>query len=208
MEKNCALCGKKIGLMNGHIQNNSSTVVFCDKCNETAVALKHYAKYNKEKYREAHTYFENYINSNKYPDQVIDVIKNYFIEAEQLRQKANELELHKELANKMMMTSGYNFEGYRIVKYIDIISSEVVLGTGLASNLNAKFADISGGESDAYTAKLDLAREKANEKLRKEAVTRNGNAIIGIHIDYVIFSNDLIGVMISGTAVEIKVINE
>lgn len=32
--------------------------------------------------------------------------------------------------NNFFITTGYNFEGYRIVKYENIVSSDIVIGTG------------------------------------------------------------------------------
>lgn len=34
----------------------------------------------------------------------------------------------------MLITTGYNFEGYVITQYIDVISASVVLGTGIFSS--------------------------------------------------------------------------
>lgn len=41
----------------------------------------------------------------------------------------------------MLQTTGYNFDGYRIVKYLKVVSSEVVLGTGLFSSIGSSVAD-------------------------------------------------------------------
>lgn len=41
----------------------------------------------------------------------------------------------------MLITTGYNFEGYVITQYIDVISASVVLGTGIFSSFGAAVAD-------------------------------------------------------------------
>ena len=44
----------------------------------------------------------------------------------------------------ILLTSGYNFEGYRIKKYLGFCSGECALGTGFLSSLGAGIADILG----------------------------------------------------------------
>ena len=56
--------------------------------------------------------------------------------------------------SEFMMTTGYNFEGYKITKYIDIVSGSVVKGTGLLSETAASFSDLFGTDSGSFSAKL------------------------------------------------------
>ena len=104
----------------------------------------------------------------------------------------------------MLLTTGYNFEGYDIVKYLDVLSASVVLGTGMFSSANASIADFLGTRSDSYERKLQEAKNAAIEELKKQTASRGGNAIIGIDIDYTTFGSDIIGVIANGTAVKIK----
>ena len=104
----------------------------------------------------------------------------------------------------MLITTGYNFEGYDIIKYLDVLSASVVLGTGMFSSANASIADFFGTRSDSYERKLQDAKNAAIEELKKQTISKGGNAIIGIDIDYTTFSSDIIGVIANGTAVKIK----
>lgn len=104
----------------------------------------------------------------------------------------------------MLITTGYNFEGYDIVKYLDVLSASVVLGTGIFSSANASIADLFGTRSDSYERKLQDAKNAAIEELKKQTVSKGGNAIIGIDIDYTTFGSDIIGVIANGTAVKIR----
>lgn len=104
----------------------------------------------------------------------------------------------------MLITTGYNFEGYDIVKYLDVLSASVVIGTGMFSSANASIADFFGTRSDSYERKLQNAKNDAIEELKKQTTSRGGNAIIGIDIDYTTFGSDIIGVIANGTAVKIK----
>lgn len=113
----------------------------------------------------------------------------------------------QEIAKKvsaLMTTTGFSFEGYKIDKYLDIISGETVLGTGVFSELGAVFADMTGTSSGLFAGKLSAAKMTAFSALKENCVLRGGNAIIGVDFDYITFSNNMIGVVANGTAVCIK----
>lgn len=51
---------------------------------------------------------------------------------------------------ELMITSGFNFEGYKITEYIGFYSGECALGTGFLSSLDAGIADFLGSNSNLY----------------------------------------------------------
>lgn len=104
----------------------------------------------------------------------------------------------------MVMTSGYNFEGYDIVSYIGHESVQVVLGTGMFSSIDASVADFFGTRSSAYEDKLDMAEAAGKKKLLEKAKKNGGNAIIGLDVDYTTFTKDVIAVIVGGTIVKIE----
>ena len=118
------------------------------------------------------------------------------------------LQKRKEIFQKQydshMMTTGYNFEGYTIKKYIKVISGETVMGTGMFSEFAAAVADFVGEESEAFNNKIQKAKESALDKMVIKSVHLGGNAIIGVDFDYVTFTNNMIGVIVSGTSVYIE----
>ena len=101
-------------------------------------------------------------------------------------------------------TTGFNFEGYKIVDYIKVISAETVLGTGFLSEFSASISDFLGTENQSFSDKLESAKDSATKKLTNKAISLNANAIIGIDYDYVNFSSNIIGVIANGTAVKIE----
>ena len=103
----------------------------------------------------------------------------------------------------MLVTTGYNFEGYTIVQYFDVISAPIVLGTGFLSSLSSSVADLTGSRSGTYERKLVNSKRDAMSHLKDAARQLGGNAIIGIDIDYTTFGGDVMGVVVSGTAVRI-----
>lgn len=103
-----------------------------------------------------------------------------------------------------MSTTGYNFEGYRIVSYMDVISEEIVLNTGIFSELGGQISDISGKTNDIVAQKLNEAKEQALENLKKQAVLEGGNAVIGVSYEMLNLLENMIVVSANGTAVEIE----
>ncbi|MGC4020268.1 MAG: heavy metal-binding domain-containing protein [Muricomes sp.] len=87
------------------------------------------------------------------------------------------------------MTTGNSFEGYIIEKYIDVISSAVVLGTGFLSSISVSFSDFTGSRSGSYEKKLKSGEREALEALKERAKSLGGNGIIGIDVDYTTFGN-------------------
>lgn len=131
---------------------------------------------------------------------------NKFKEEEELQKLENQIKAEK--LNSLLITTGYNFETYKIIKYKTVITASVVVGTGLLSELSADISDILGIEATSFTCKLDLAKQAAQSKLAEVALHENANAIIGI--DYEIFSigSNMIAVSISGTAVNVTPLSE
>lgn len=105
--------------------------------------------------------------------------------------------------SKILMTTGYSFDGFSINKYIGVFSGECALGTGFLSSIGSDISDVLGRNSKSYASKLRQAKEYALEQLREQTVQAGGNAILGLSINYTMFSRDIIGVIANGTAVKI-----
>lgn len=103
-----------------------------------------------------------------------------------------------------LLTSGFNFEGYRIVSYNGIVSGEVVMGTGFLSEFSASINDFLGSTSAEFSEKIVKAREMALSKMINASVAKGGNAIIGVDFDYTTFGNNMIAVSANGTSVVIE----
>ncbi len=108
------------------------------------------------------------------------------------------------IAKQQMMTTGYDFTGYKIKKYIGIISGQVVLGTGFLSEISASYADFFGAQSNKFATKLEQAKNAALGKLSDKSIKMGGNAIIGVDFDYITFHGNLIGVVANGTSVVVE----
>ena len=112
-------------------------------------------------------------------------------------------ESDQKILNDFMITTGYQFDGYSIDKYYNLINSEVVLGTGLLSELSAKVNDMLGSTSEKLEEKLKDAKSLATQKIINSAIAINSNAIIGFRFEIFSFSDNIISVSAYGTAVHI-----
>lgn len=112
-------------------------------------------------------------------------------------------ELQTKLQNDFLITTGNHFEGYSIDRYFNLLNSEVVMGTGILSEINAQISDFFGETSHKFEQKLQDAKELALQKIIDSAIEINSNAVIGFKYEIFSFSDNIIAVSAYGTAVKI-----
>lgn len=112
-------------------------------------------------------------------------------------------EKEEKLLSDFLITTGYQFDGYNIDKYFNLINSEVVLGTGIFSELDAKVSDMFGSISEKFEHKLNDAKKLAVQRIINSAIEINSNAIIGFKFEMFSLSNNILSVSAYGTAVRI-----
>lgn len=105
---------------------------------------------------------------------------------------------------RFLCNTGYQFEGYHIKEYIDIVSSEIALGTGFMSELSASIHDSLGTQSNTIEEKLGQAKNKALNNLIEKAMEKGANALIGLNYDTFTLTNNMLVVSINATAVYIE----
>lgn len=125
-------------------------------------------------------------------------------EQDQLQRQYTQSALISNNFQNYKVTNGYNFSGYNITKYLGLVSGEVVEGTGLVSDLRADFSDLFGTTSKTYSKKIKNVKKAALSDMISEAISLGANAIIGVSYNNMIFSRDMIGVSVNGTAVYIE----
>lgn len=104
----------------------------------------------------------------------------------------------------IMITTTNSIDGYLIKEYVCIESVEIVIGTGAFSEFSSSLADMFGERSTEFEKKLQSAKKIALKKLKALAYEYDANAVIGVDLDYVEFSNNRIGVVANGTIVKIE----
>ena len=170
---------------------------------------------------------EKVIKDNKLED-LIKKFNTYCIEKAQLeeqkeleakRQAEYKTELAKALP-KMLITSGFSFEGYRIVKSSGSISGDdaIQIDRGTAS-----FWDGSGATDvgEKLMQSLTIIRRNALRELKEAAYDLGCNAVIGVDFDYrtldpqtapstggTAYQPYVFGITANGTAVKIEKIED
>lgn len=80
---------------------------------------------------------------------------------------------------EMLITSGFNFDGYRITKYSGYISGD----DAMTVNRGSSFTD--GGVRDKLMESLSIIRRNALRELKEAAYDLGCNAVIGVDFDYI-----------------------
>jgi uncharacterized protein YbjQ (UPF0145 family) len=109
--------------------------------------------------------------------------------------------------NQVLITTTNSIEHFEIEHYIEIISTNVVIGTNLFSDFGASLTDLFGGFSGTYENKLQEIYVVAIDNLRKKAKRMGANAVIGLKIDFDEISGkgkSMFMISALGTAVIIK----
>ena len=107
----------------------------------------------------------------------------------------------------MIVTTTNSIENAEIEKYIDLISTNVVIGTNFFSDFGASLTDFFGGYSDSYQNKLQKIYSSAIDNLKQKAANMGANAILGLKIDFDEISGkgkSMFMISAIGTAVIIK----
>ena len=207
MAQVCEKCGKKVGVFSGGLDLKEGRIL----CNECANPIREdlstllYSANGLSVFNELKT---NIINKSRdiYDEKVLNdiicIIEEKYKGSNLATQEyAEQQKIHLE---NYMLTTGYEFEGYKIKNYMGVISGQVVLGTGFLSEFTASFADFFGEESNKFADKLENAKKAAIKRLIENSDKNGGNAIIGVDFDYITFKNNMIGVVANGTSVIIE----
>lgn len=95
-------------------------------------------------------------------------------------------------------------------KSIEMVSAQVVSGTGIVAEIAANWTDFFGMESGTYNEKVKNAEDKCKSILRMQTINLGGNAILGTDIDYSEAGGGkaMLMVCMAGTAVKITNLND
>ena len=211
---NCGICGKKIGLIDSGVSFSfeMKDISVCMKCKGYKNVLENKNSTDNAAVKQSIAFLENCIQQGKVDTRCIEIIKSDIekatrtndVELNTSEQKELTTEERQKRINSIKKTTGYNFEGYTIVEYKDIISSEIVLGTGFLSDLSVQVNDLLGTTSTTYANKLSQAKQMALDELILNVGNKGGNAVLGIDFDIMTISSNMIVVSASGTVVVIE----
>lgn len=150
-----------------------------------------------EKYGVDKSRFENYVRNSDLPyadkitgmviedkdvERCLKAYKNYLYRiAEEEKAAAEEAVYKQQLMSEMLISSGFHFEGYRIVKYSGYISGDDAVQIPRGSG--HWFSGTNHGEN--LTNALVQIRRQALLELKEAAYNLGCNAVIGVDFDYI-----------------------
>jgi uncharacterized protein YbjQ (UPF0145 family) len=83
----------------------------------------------------------------------------------------------------MIITTSSTIAGHEIINYLEPITSHLVAGTDVFSDMAAGFTDFFGGRSASYQKQISALYKDAITELKIKAIKLNAHAVIGLHID-------------------------
>ena len=103
-----------------------------------------------------------------------------------------------------MTTTGFNFEGYRIVQTLGIVRGLTVRSRSVLGTIGAKFQTIFGGNISLLTELCEHTRTEAFGILLNRAEKAGANALIGVRYDATEIMPGVTEVLCYGTAVVVE----
>lgn len=92
-------------------------------------------------------------------------------------------------------------EGYRVKRYLGVVSAQAVMGVHIFSDLMAAVSDVVGGRSFTYETEFKHAKDLALEEMQGQARALGGNGVLGVQLDFEAVNGRMLLVSACGTAV-------
>lgn len=84
----------------------------------------------------------------------------------------------------MIVTTTSTLQGYKIEKYLGVVTGETIIGANIVRDFMANITDIIGGGTSAYEESLHEAKETAMREMTDIAEAMGANAVIGVDLDF------------------------
>ncbi len=133
---NCKICGKSVAFMGGGKEPYTGKELYV--CNDCGLILKKLNTAAEETNSGQFKIVKNQLLKTVKGKAFENMITKYSNALEQKIVNVQQSEEdYKQRKVSFLTTTGYNFEGYAIKKYLGIINGQVVLGTGFLSEFFA-----------------------------------------------------------------------
>src|SRR4051812_45328478 len=103
-----------------------------------------------------------------------------------------------------MVTTGLEFSGYSIVRYMGVVRGLTVRSRSVLGNIGAGFQSLVGGKITIYVELCEHAREEAFNLMMQHASQIGANAIVGMRYDANEVADGITEVLAYGTAVIVQ----
>ncbi|MBO4308113.1 MAG: YbjQ family protein [Bacteroidales bacterium] len=100
----------------------------------------------------------------------------------------------------------YTIENHKGFEYkpLEIVSGSTIQSKNMFSDLGQGLKGIVGGELKAYTDMMEKAREKATQRMIKQAENMNADAVVGVRYATSAIMAQAAEVLVYGTAIKYK----
>lgn len=154
-----------------------------DICAEYEIDYEDFVKFIMENKLSFKTTITSYtIEDTHIKDYVLQYVNQYAekqrIQAKNIENQKKQAEEKKIAKSKILISSGFNFEGYKIVKYSGYISGDDAIELPRSGTFNHQ----NNGQN--LTDALVKIRRVALEELKEAAYNLGCNAVIGVDFDY------------------------
>lgn len=103
----------------------------------------------------------------------------------------------------MITTAGSSFEGMQVKTYLDTISTDGMVGSGIPSAVDAIAVDLSGQRSIELSLKMERAKRIAWEELLWRAHKLGADGVLGVRYDVYMPFSGVFGASVTATAVKL-----
>ncbi len=103
-----------------------------------------------------------------------------------------------------MVTTGFDFAGYRISRYLGVVRGITVRSRSVLGNMVGGIQAVFGGNITVYTELCEHARSEAFDLMLQHAQQIGANAIIGVRYDANDVMEGITEVLAYGTAVVVE----
>jgi uncharacterized protein YbjQ (UPF0145 family) len=106
--------------------------------------------------------------------------------------------------NASMITTAFDFEGYKVVRYLGVVRGVTVRSRSVVGNFAGGLQTIFGGNISIFTELCEHARAEAFQFMVQHAEQIGANAVIGMRYDANDVMDGVTEVLAYGTAVVIE----
>ena len=219
MAKTCCICQEKIGVLDkgGELIEGRDDTQICMKCAEkigyAKVELKESSSRATIKYkRDAIEFFSACITGGKVSRSVRSYLKSLTgITEEDINKAASEAQAqaererrYMEERNKVIVSTSLSIPGYEIVRHCGVVMGESTVGTGIVADNLAAMSDLTGSTSHTMENTVRAVKQNAVQSIVKEAIFKDGNAVIGLEMDVFALRDNMVCASATGTAVVVR----
>lgn len=104
----------------------------------------------------------------------------------------------------IIITTGIEVPGKKIVKIIGIVKGSTVRARNIGRDIGAGFKNLVGGEIKTYTEMASNARDESFNRMVNQAISEGADAVIGIRFVTSMIMQGASEMLAYGTAVKLK----